>query len=115
MPLFACRGEFKAPADPSAIGPALGARGSATADRVPGPTAEVVVGVVVFRTHKGVRAEAILDGEGRWRCPELPVLDRVLNILYEPGRVPRGDLPFGYAELIRVAEWLRGVAKVRRP
>ena len=37
------------------------------------------IGVVVFQTHKGERAEAILDVEGVWRCPRLPVLDRVLN------------------------------------
>src|SRR4051794_14508416 len=69
------------------------------------PTRGAEIGVVTFLTHRGERAEAILDGEGRWRCPVLPVLDRVLNALHAPRR---GDLPFGHAELIRVAAWLKG-------
>ena len=67
-----------------------------------------ILGVVIFTTHRGELAEAILDGEGRWRCPRLPVLDRVLNILFEPGREARGGIPFGHAELDRVAAWIKG-------
>ena len=69
------------------------------------------IGKVVFLTHKKERAEAILDGEGTWCCPKLPVLDRVLNALYEPRQDAGDDLPFGHAELIRVAAWLKGEAK----
>jgi hypothetical protein len=66
------------------------------------------IGVVIFTTHRGERAEAILDSEGRWRCPRLPVLDRVLNILFEPARQARGSAEFGHAELDRVAAWIKG-------
>lgn len=83
--------------------------------RVRLPAREPKIGVVVFETHKGEQAEAILDIEGVWRCPKLPVLDRVLNALHGPKRPARADIPFGQAELIRVAAWLKGVAKVRCP
>ena len=73
-----------------------------------------VVGVVVFPTHKKERAEAILDAHGVWRCPVLPVMERPLNLLYEPGRFPRGDRPFGYSALIRAAEWLKGEVRIGR-
>lgn len=72
------------------------------------------IGKVVFLTHKKEEAEAILDGEGRWRCPKLPVLDRPLNALYEPGRFPRGDMPYGYAAMIQVAAWLKGEVRPSR-
>jgi hypothetical protein len=85
----------------------------AGSDPSPTPAAEPRLGAVVFRTHKGERAEAVLDHRGRWRCPALPVLDRVLNALYEPGREPAGAQPFGLAEMLRVAAWLKG--EVRRP
>lgn len=67
-----------------------------------------ILGVVIFTTHRGELAEAILDGEGRWSCPRLPVLDRVLNILFEPGKEAGGGIPFGHAELDRVAAWIKG-------
>jgi hypothetical protein len=70
------------------------------------------IGVVVFRTHKNERAEAVLDTEGIWRCRKLPVLDRVLNTLHEPSRNSE-NLPFGHPELVRVAAWLKG--EVRFP
>jgi hypothetical protein len=76
---------------------------------------EANVGVVVFLTHKGEQAQAILDIEGVWHCPKLPVLDRVLNALHAPRRESGEDVPFGLAELLRVASWLKGVAKVHRP
>ncbi len=77
-------------------------------------TSEPSIGVVVFLTHKGEQAEAILDLEGVWRCPKLPVLDRVLNALHAPREVSGSDVPFGLAELLRVAAWLKGVARVQR-
>lgn len=78
------------------------------------PVREAGIGEVVFLTHKGEQAEAILDLEGVWRCPKLPVLDRVLNALHSPRQDSRDDVPFGLAELLRVAAWLKGVAKVHR-
>ena len=73
-----------------------------------------VIGVVAFATHRGEPAEAVLDAQGRWSCPKLPVLDRVLNALHAPKPSPGGDKPFGHAELIRVAAWLKGEARIRR-
>jgi hypothetical protein len=88
-----------------------GFRHAAATDPVQHPARETTIGMVVFLTHKKEQAEAILDVEGRWRCPKLPVLDRVLNVLYEPKRVAGGALPFGHAELIRVAAWFKGVVR----
>ncbi len=70
-----------------------------------------IIGMVIFTTHRGERAEAILDGEGRWRCPRLPVLDRVLNILFDPTREAMDVAPFGHEALRRVADWLKGDAR----
>ncbi len=70
-----------------------------------------IIGMVIFTTHRGERAEAILDGEGHWRCPRLPVLDRVLNILFDPTRETMGVAPFGHDALRRVADWLKGVVQ----
>ena len=85
-------------------------RSAAIPASVPRPplTAEVVIGRVAFLTHRKEPAEAILDGEGRWRCPGLPVLERPLNALFAPDRQAPGDSPFGYDVLIRVASWLKG-------
>jgi len=72
------------------------------------PARGAAIGVVDFPTHRGEPAEAILDGEGRWHCPQLPVLDRVLNILFDPRGRGEDGAPFGVEELRRVAAWLRG-------
>jgi hypothetical protein len=87
----------------------------ATTAEVRPPVHEPYVGMVVFLTHKGEQAEAILDIEGVWRCPKLPVLDRALNALHAPKQDSFDDVPFGLAELMRVACWLKGVARVHRP
>jgi hypothetical protein len=50
-----------------------------------------------------------------WRCPKLPVLDRVLNALHKPRRDATGTMPFGHPELIRVAAWFKGVVSFQRP
>lgn len=77
------------------------------------PSREVaIIGRVIFMTHRDERAEAILDVDGRWNCPVLPVLNRVLNALYEPRRTSGGDMRFGHSELIRVAVWLKGEARI---
>lgn len=73
-----------------------------------------MIGEVVFLTHRKERAVAILDDEGRWHCPKMPVLDRVLNLLYEPKRFAKGGLPFGYGALIEAAHWLKGEVRQRR-
>ena len=99
----------------SSLGPGCGLQAPVATDEIPSPAREANIGVVVFLTHKREPAEAILDVAGTWRCPELPVLDRVLNALYGPRRDAGGALPFGHAELIRVAAWLKGEAKVHRP
>ena len=70
-----------------------------------------IIGMVIFTTHRGERAEAILDVEGHWRCPRLPVLDRVLNILFDPTRETMVVAPFGHDALRRVADWLKGVVQ----
>ena len=108
-----CRSGLRFPGSP--FDPGCGSQHSAPTDRVRHHVREPNIGVVVFRTHKTEQAEAILDVEGVWRCPKLPVLDRVLNALHEPRRDAGTDIPFGHAELIRVAAWLKGVAKVHCP
>lgn len=72
-----------------------------------------LIGTVIFPVPGNRRAEAILDGQGRWHCPRLPSFARVLNALHEPKR--GGDLPFGHAELIRVAAWVKGEARLSHP
>ncbi len=91
--------------------PACGHPNPSVTAPIPSPAGVPPIGKVVFLTHKNEWAEAILDGEGRWFCPKLPVLDRVLNTLHEPKRESGNDLPFGQAELIRVAAWLKGVVR----
>ena len=91
------------PEDPTRLTPVSGP----SVRTRPGP----IIGMVIFTTHRGERAEAILDVEGRWRCPRLPVLDRVLNILFDPTREGMGVAPFGHDALRRVADWLKGVVE----
>ena len=69
--------------------------------------------MVHFPTHRGRPARAILDAAGRWRCPELPVLDRVLNALYAPEDGTEAEPSFGHDALQRVAAWLRGTVQRR--
>ena len=65
-----------------------------------------MIGEVRFTTHRGEPARAVLDDGGRWHCHELPVLNRVLNILHEPRAASAEG--YGRAELEAVAAWLRG-------
>src|SRR4051794_16998663 len=65
-----------------------------------------IIGLVIFTTHRDERAEAILGIQGRWSCAELPVLDRVLNLLFVPREEAEGVSPFGHDQLGRVAAWL---------
>jgi hypothetical protein len=105
-----CRSGLLVPG--SSFGPGYGHQNSPPTAEVQVPVREPNIGVVVFLTHWGEQAEAMLDLEGVWRCPKLPVLDRVLNALHAPRRDSGDDVPFGLAELMRVAAWLKGVAKV---
>jgi hypothetical protein len=98
----------------SPLDPGCGFRFSPTTDRLRNTVREPDIGVVVFLTHKNVQAEAILDVVGVWRCPKLPVLDRVLNALHGPRRDAGGTMLFGHPELIRVAAWLKGVVRFHR-
>ncbi len=107
---ISCRSGLFSPG--SSLGPGCGHQAPVATDELPSPAREASIGVVVFLTHKKEPAEAILDVEGKWRCPKLPVLDRVLNALYAPRRDVGGALPFGHAELIRVAAWLKGDARL---
>lgn len=88
-----------------------GIRNATVAEAVPQSDRAAIVGMVIFTTHRGERAEAILDDQGRWRCPELPVLDRVLNILFEPREGATADVSAGHDALHRVAAWLKGVVQ----
>ena len=110
---FACRSILTVPCSP--FDTRSGPWTAAPVDPVPQPAGEPDIGVVAFSTHRGERAEAVLQAYGEWRCPKLPVLERPLDALYGPRRDTGGDMPFGHTELIRVAAWLKGVAKVRRP
>jgi hypothetical protein len=107
-----CRSGLPMPG--SSFGPCYEHQDSPQTAEVRVPVREPYIGVVVFLTHKGEQAEAILDIEGVWRCPKLPVLDRVLNALHAPKQDSGDDVPFGLAELMRVAAWLKGVARVHR-
>lgn len=107
-----CRSSLLMPG--SSFGPGCGHHDSPPTADVRRPVREPNIGVVVFLTHKGEQAEAILDIEGVWRCPKMPVLDRVLNALHAPKHDSGDDVPFGLAESLRVAFWLKGVAKIHR-
>ncbi len=67
-------------------------------DEDPGPRC------VAFPNHRGEQVEAFLDDAGRWDCPKLPVLNRVLNALYPPKAGSEGR----QAALRAVAAWLKG-------
>src|SRR5262245_53573826 len=100
-----CRPGLQVPG--SSFDPGYGHHDFRPSDEVRVPLRQPSIGVVVFLTHKGEQAEAILDIEGVWRCPKLPVLDRVLNALHAPKHDSGDDVPFGLTELLRVAAWLK--------
>jgi hypothetical protein len=56
-------------------------------------------------------AEAVLQEDGRWQCPEVPSLVRVLDALYSPRRdSPHGD----DRHLHDAARWLKGTVETDR-
>ena len=57
-------------------------------------------------------AEAVLDEDGRWRCPEVPSLVRVLDTLYSPRRDgPSPDGQRARRHLHAAARWLKGTVE----
>ena len=70
-----------------------------------------MIGKVEFPTPRGDSAEAILDEAGRWSCPRLPVIVRVLDTLYTP-RHEGADLRVRGPEQLRAAaRWLKGTVR----
>ncbi len=57
-------------------------------------------------------ATAVLEEDGRWRCPEVPAVVRVLDILYSPARDGQPDVgPPARHHLDAAARWLRGTVE----
>ena len=58
-------------------------------------------------------AEAVLLEDGRWQCPEVPSLVRVLDTLYSPRRDASCPLDGHRAErhLHDAARWLKGTVE----
>ena len=67
-----------------------------------------MMGTVRFSTHRGESAEAYLDESGRWHCPRVPVLVRVLDALYDPRRAESEFDEPERAQLLAAARWLKG-------
>ncbi len=60
-------------------------------------------------------AEAVLDEEGRWQCPEVPSLVRVLDTLYSPRRDgSTADDKRASRHLHAAARWLKGTVESDR-
>jgi hypothetical protein len=54
-------------------------------------------------------AEAVLHEDGRWQCPEIPSLVRVLDALYSPRRDgTTADEQRARRHLHDAARWLKG-------
>ncbi len=70
---------------------------------------------MIARLHFPYRqrlAEAVLQEDGRWCCPEVPSLVRVLDALYSPG--PEGspsDRPRAIGHVQAAARWLKGTVE----
>jgi hypothetical protein len=57
-------------------------------------------------------AEAVLQEDGSWECPEVPVLVRVLDTLYSPSRDGMtAENPRGRRHLHDAARWLKGTVE----
>jgi len=57
-------------------------------------------------------AEAVLSEDGRWHCPEVPALVRVLDTLYSPRRDGLdAEGQFGRRHLDNAARWLKGTVE----
>ncbi len=73
--------------------------------------------MMIGRLHFPYRqrlAEAVLQEDGRWRCPEVPALVRVLDALYSPGREGlAADHPRAVGHLHAAARWLKGTVETQ--
>ena len=70
-----------------------------------------MMGRLRFPCRDGI-AEAVLDEEGRWHCPEVPALVRVLDTLYSPRRDGvYGDPRLARNHLVAAASWLHGTVE----
>ncbi len=56
-------------------------------------------------------AEAVLHEDGRWQCPEIPSLVRVLDTLYSPARDGHHA---DTRHLHDAARWLKGTVEAKR-
>lgn len=57
-------------------------------------------------------ASAVLHEDGRWQCPEVPSLVRVLDTLYSPGRDGHpADGQRASRHLHAAALWLKGTVE----
>ena len=57
-------------------------------------------------------AEAVLQEDGRWQCPEVPSLVRVLDTLYSPRRDgSSSDGQRARRHLHAAARWLKGTVE----
>lgn len=57
-------------------------------------------------------AEAVLEDDGRWQCPEVPSLVRVLDALYSPSRDgSASDERRASRHLHAAALWLKGTVE----
>lgn len=60
-------------------------------------------------------AEAVLHEDGRWQCPEIPSLVRVLDTLYSPDRDGHHADPHRAAHHLHdAARWLKGTVEADR-
>jgi hypothetical protein len=60
-------------------------------------------------------AEAVLHEDGRWQCPEVPSLVRVLDTLYSPRRDGPSAEDRRRHHLDAAARWLKGTVESETP
>lgn len=67
-----------------------------------------MIGRLRFPCRSGT-AEAVMDEDGRWHCPDVPELVRVLDALYSPMRdEPSQGRTRARHHLNAAASWLHG-------
>lgn len=67
-----------------------------------------MIGRLRFPCRQGT-AEAVMDENGQWHCPEVPELVRVLDALYSPrSDGPPTDRRAARHHLTAAASWLHG-------
>lgn len=74
----------------------------------------IMIGRLRF-PYRQSTAEAVLQEDGRWQCPEVPSLVRVLDTLYSPRRDgSHGDRQTSTRHLHAAAQWLKGTVESDR-